>query len=131
MNSKFQISIFQGLDMHRIVQVLGIRTVNGKSNLISQINAVFHIFFRWSIWHCFSFLKNSLWKFRDNIHRLQNFQNINPSICRMTNYIKHRSYKKIMFSTWILVDKDLKHFSSFKFKSWFFYINRLANFLIF
>ena len=130
-NSEFDIAIFQSLDMHRVVQVLGIRTVNGKCKLISQIKTPFHILFCGSIRHTFCFFKDSLWKLGYDIHRLQNLKNINTWICRMPYHVQYTSDKEIMFLTWVFVDKDLENLCPFQLDSWFLNIDGLADFLIF
>ncbi|KXT70132.1 hypothetical protein SCRDD08_00827 [Streptococcus cristatus] len=109
MDTKFKVAIFQALDMNSIVQILGIRSIDGKDNLFSQVQTSFKITLRRCIRNSLGFFQDLFWKFGDNVHRLQHFQYIYTWIVDMTDYINQTSYKEIVFLGWIFVNSDLEH----------------------
>ena len=117
--------------MDRIVQVLGIRSIDGKGNLISQVQTSFQITLCRCIRNSLGFFQDLFWKFGDNVHGLQHFQYIYTWIVDMTDYINQTSHKEIVFLGRIFVNSDLEHLCAVQNHGWFFDINRLADFLIF
>ena len=73
MDTQLKVTIFQALDMNRIVQVLGFRPINGKGNLFAQVQTSFQITLRRCVWNSLGFFQDLFWKFGDNVHRLQHF----------------------------------------------------------
>ena len=130
-DAQLKVAIFQALDMNRIVQVLGICSIDGEGNLFTQVQTAFQITLRRCVWNSLSFFQDLFWKFGDNIHGLQHFQYIYTWIINMTNYIKEASHKEIMFLSRIFVNSDLEHLCAIQNHGWLFDIDRLADFLIF
>ena len=131
MDAQLKVTIFQALDMNRIVQVLGIRSINGEDNLISQVQTAFQITLCRCIRNSLGFFQNLFWKFGDNVHRLQHFQYINTWVVDMTDHINQTSHEEIVFLGWIFFNSNLEHFCAIQNHGRFFDINGLANFLIF
>ena len=117
--------------MDRIVQVLGIRSIDGKGNLISQVQTSCQITLCRCIRNSLGLFQDLFWKFGDNVHRLQHFQYINAWIIDMTDHIDQTSHEEIVFLSRIFVNSDLEHLCTIQNHGWFFNINRLADFLIF
>ena len=131
MDAQLKVAIFQALDMDRIVQVLGIRSIDGKGNLITQVQTAFQITLCRCIRNPLGFFQDLFWKFGDNVHRLQHFQYIYTWIVYMTNHIDQTSHEEIVFLGWIFVNSDFEHLCTIQNHGWFFDINRLTDFLIF
>ena len=62
MDTQFQVAIFQLLDMDGVIQVLGIRSIDGEGDFLPQVQTACHIGLRWSIWHLIRLCQDSLWK---------------------------------------------------------------------
>ena len=131
MDAQLKVAIFQALDMDSIVQILGIRPIDSKSNLFTKVQTSFQITLSWCVRNSLSLFQDLFWKLRDYIHRLQHFQYINAWIIDMADDINEASHEEIVFLGRIFVNSDLEHLCTIQNHSWFFDINRLAYFLIF
>ena len=63
MNTKLKVTIWQTFDMDRIIQVLSISSVNGKSYLLTEVNTTNEIFLTRCIRHSLCFRHDILWEF--------------------------------------------------------------------
>ena len=109
MDAQLKVAIFKALDMDSIIQVLGIRSIDGEGNLITQVQTPCQITLCRCIRNSIGLFQDLFWKFRDNVHRLQHFQHINTWIIDMTDYIDQTRHEEIVFLGWILVNSDLEH----------------------
>ena len=110
MDTQLKVAIFQTLDMNRIVQVLGVRSIDGEGNLLPQVQTPCQITLSRCIWNSLGLFQDLFWKFRDNIHRLQHFQYINTRVVDMADHIDQTGHEEIMFLGWIFVNSDLEYF---------------------
>ena len=131
MDAQLKVAIFQALDMDSIVQVLSIRSIDGKGNLFTQVQTPCQITLCRCIRNSLGLFQDLFWKHRDNIHGLQHFQYINTWVVDMTDDINQTGHEEIVFLGWIFVNSNLEHFCAIQNHGRFFDINRLANFLIF
>ena len=109
MDTKLKVAIFQALDMDSIIQVLGIRSIDGKGNLFAQVQTSFQITLSRCVRNSLGLFQDLFWKLRDNVHGLQHFQHINARVVDMTDYIDQTGHKEIVFLSWIFVNSDLEH----------------------
>ena len=131
MDAQLKVAIFQTLDMDSIVQVLGIRSIDGKGNLIAQVQTSFQITLCRCIWNSLGLFQDLFWKLGDNIHGLQHFQYINARVVDMTDHINQTRHKEIVFLGRIFVNSNLEYFCAIQNQGWLFDINRLTDLLIF
>ena len=117
--------------MDSIIQVLGIRSIDGEGNLITQVQTPCQITVCRCIWNSLGLFQDLFWKLRDDVHRLQHFQYIDTWIVDMTDHIDQTSHEEIVFLGWIFVNRDLEYLCAIQNHGWLFDINRLADFLIF
>ena len=131
MHTQFKMAIIKQFNMYGIVQVLGIRTVNGKRHFLTQIHSPNQIFVCWCIGHSIGFRKHIIWKVRHDVHRFQDLQDINPHIALMSHNITHLTDKIIVATRWVLVNIYLDNLSSVQDHGLFFDVNFLLDFLVF
>ncbi len=112
MDTQFQIAILELLDMDRIIQVLGICTVDSKDDLISQVQASFKVLLRRTFWYPIGLRQNFVREFRHDIHGFQNFQDIDPYIILMPHHVPNGRNKVVPFLVWIGFNVNFEDFRS-------------------